>query len=46
MKCKLSKDKEDEIELVRTLVLTERREVKNLVTPALLLELGLLKGSK
>lgn len=47
VKCRpVSKEKEEEIELVRTLVLVERREVKNIVMPALLLESGLLQGSK
>lgn len=42
----VSKEEEEEIELVRTLVSAERREVKNIVTLALLLESWLLQGSK
>ncbi|CAL8993046.1 unnamed protein product, partial [Prunus brigantina] len=45
VKCRpVSKEGEEEIELVRRLVPQEARELKNIVTPALLLQSGLLQG--
>ncbi|CAL8999639.1 unnamed protein product [Prunus brigantina] len=45
VKCRpVSKEEEEEIELVRRLVPQEARELKNIVTPALLLQSGLLQG--
>ncbi|CAL2276955.1 unnamed protein product [Prunus armeniaca] len=40
----VSKEEEEEIELVKRLVPQEARELKNIVTPALLLQLRLLQG--
>ncbi|CAL2228492.1 unnamed protein product [Prunus armeniaca] len=40
----LSREEEEEIELVRRQVTQEARELKNIVTPALLLQSGLLQG--
>ncbi|CAL9019594.1 unnamed protein product, partial [Prunus brigantina] len=46
VKCRpVSKEEEEEIELVRRLVPQEARELKNIVTPALLLQSGLLQGT-
>lgn len=42
----LSNEKEDEVELVRSLLSAKRQEYKNLVTPEHLLESGLLQESK
>ncbi|CAL9006330.1 unnamed protein product [Prunus brigantina] len=45
VKCRpVSKEEEEEIELVRRLVPQEVRELNNIVTPALLLQSGLLQG--
>ncbi|CAL9012708.1 unnamed protein product [Prunus brigantina] len=45
VKCRpVSREEEEEIELVRSLVPQEARELKNIVTPALLLQSGLLQG--
>lgn len=47
VKCSpISKKEEEEIELVRTLVSAKRRAARNIVMPTLLLESGLLQGSK
>ncbi|CAL2229465.1 unnamed protein product [Prunus armeniaca] len=40
----VSREEEEEIELVRRQVTQEARELKNIVTPALLLQSGLLQG--
>ncbi|CAL8107473.1 unnamed protein product [Prunus armeniaca] len=45
VKCRpVSREEEEEIELVRRQVPQEARELKNIVTPALLLQPGLLQG--
>ncbi|CAL2236042.1 unnamed protein product [Prunus armeniaca] len=45
VKCRpVSRDEEEEIELVRRQVPQEARELKNIVTPALLLQSGFLQG--
>ncbi|CAL8085117.1 unnamed protein product [Prunus armeniaca] len=45
VKCRpVSREEEEEIELVRRQVPQEARELKNIVTPALLLQSGLLQG--
>ncbi|CAL9011931.1 unnamed protein product [Prunus brigantina] len=45
VKCRpVSREEEEDIELVRRLVPQEARELKNIVTPALLLQSGLLQG--
>ncbi|CAL8088083.1 unnamed protein product [Prunus armeniaca] len=45
VKCRpVSREEEEEIELVRRQVTQEERELKNIVTPALLLQSGLLQG--
>ncbi|CAL2263485.1 unnamed protein product [Prunus armeniaca] len=45
VKCRpVSREEEEEIELVRRQVTQEARELKNIVTPSLLLQSGLLQG--
>lgn len=47
VKCSsVSKEEEEEIELVRNLVSAKRRASRNIVTPTLLQESGLLQGNK